>query len=185
MKVLGIAGSMRPGSHNAALLRAAGALLPPDVEFTVWDRLMEIPPYCEETEDATPLAVADLKSALAAADAVVFATPEYNHSIPGQLKNALDWVSRPLAGNPLSGKPTLVIGASTGLFGAVWAQAELRKVLGALLADVLDTELPVGQCAMVLDPAGVLHDDDLRGVLAEQVNALLERAERRQVPLAA
>ena len=84
-----------------------------------------------------------MSEAIAAADAVLFATPEYNSSIPGQLKNAIDWVSRPVATNALRNKPVAVVGASTGGFGAVWAQAELRKVLAAVGARVLDLELPV------------------------------------------
>jgi chromate reductase, NAD(P)H dehydrogenase (quinone) len=91
--------------------------------------------------------VSDLRAAIAAADAVLIATPEYNASVPGQLKNAIDWVSRPVAAHPLRGKPILVVGASTGMFGAVWAQAELRRVLEHLGARVLDEELPVPSAA--------------------------------------
>lgn len=174
MRVLGISGSLRRGSHNRALLRAAGDVLPEGAELVEWDRLMEVPPYCEDTESATPVAVADLRSAIAAADAVLIATPEYNHSVPGQLKNAIDWVSRPVATNPFSRKPVLVVGASTGLFGAVWAQAELRKVLGALSAEVIDEELPVGQAASVFDADGRLVDDDVRDLLRERVSGLVE-----------
>jgi len=176
MRVLGIAGSLREASHNAALLRAAGELLPEGAELTIWGRLREVPPYDEDAEGAAPHAVADLKSAIAAADAVIFATPEYNHSIPGQLKNAIDWVSRPLANNPLRGKPVLVVGASTGLFGAVWAQAELRKVLSSLGAQVLDEELPVGQC----DERRAAFDAELLEALDERVSALCDLAGGRE-----
>jgi chromate reductase len=174
MRVLGIAGSLREASHNAALLRAAGELLPQGAEFVVWGRLREIPPYDEDSDDASPVAVADLKSAIASADAVIFATPEYNHSVPGQLKNAIDWVSRPVAKNPFRGKPVLVVGASTGLFGAVWAQAELRKVLASLGAEVLDSELPVGQAAEKFSADGALVDDDVREGLGGCVGALCD-----------
>ena len=112
-----------------------------------------------------------LKEAIAGADAVLIATPEYNHSIPGVLKNALDWVSRPIAENPMRGKPALVIGASTGMFGAVWAQAETRKVLGALGARVLDEELPVAQA-----PDG-LEDHELLTRLAELLRELVSSGE--------
>jgi chromate reductase len=98
---------------------------------------------------------------------VLFATPEYNHSIPGALKNALDWLSRPLAESPLRGKPVAVVGASTGLFGAVWAQAELRKVLGAIGARVADRELPVGLAGDAFTDAGRLADSELELVLAD------------------
>ena len=93
---------------------------------------------------------------------MLFATPEYNHSIPGQLKNALDWLSRPLKTSPLKGKPVAVVGASTGLFGAVWAQAELRKVLGAIGARVVDRELPVGLADDAFTADGRLADEDAR-----------------------
>src|SRR6185437_11248801 len=108
-------------------------------EFELYDGLRDIPPYDEDDDvDNGPEAVARLRAAVAEADAVFFSTPEYNHSIPGALKNAIDWVSRPLATNPLRNKPVAVIGASTGAFGAVWAQAELRKVLAALGAAVAE-----------------------------------------------
>src|SRR5688572_27003537 len=106
IRVLGISGSLRGDSHNARLLRAAAELLPPGSELETWDGLKAVPPYDEDDEaQGRPTAVADLDSAIRAADAVLFATPEYNHSVPGVLKNALDWLSRPLAGNPLWGKP--------------------------------------------------------------------------------
>ena len=100
MKVLGLSGSLRAGSHNAKLLRAAADLLPPEAELVVFDGLKAIPPYDEDDEHARPVAVQALCDAIAEADAVLVATPEYNHSIPGQLKNALDWLSRPLADSP-------------------------------------------------------------------------------------
>lgn len=144
VRVLGISGSLRRGSHNTALLRAAGALLPPGVELEVWDGLRDIPLFDEDEEArGEPAAVTALRTSIAAADALVFATPEYNASVPGVLKNAIDWVSRPVADTPLRGKPTLVIGASTGMFGAVWSQAELRRILEHIGARVADEELPV------------------------------------------
>ena len=171
MTVLGISGSLRKGSHNTRLLRAAAELLPPGAELVVFDRLGEIPPFDEDAEDAPPPAVVALKDAVAAADAVLVATPEYNHSIPGVLKNALDWVSRPIAKNPMRGKPALVIGASTGMFGAVWAQAETRKVLGALGARVIDEELPVAKA-----PDG-LDDHELLARLADLLRDLVSFGE--------
>jgi chromate reductase, NAD(P)H dehydrogenase (quinone) len=171
MKVLGISGSLRQGSYNSRLLRVAAELLPPGAELEVWEALRDIPPFDADTEHSPPAAVTALKQAIAGADAVVIATPEYNHSIPGVLKNALDWVSRPIAENPMRGKPALVIGASTGMFGAVWAQAETRKVLGALGARVLDDELPVAKA-----PDG-LDDHELQARLADLLNALLASGE--------
>jgi chromate reductase len=146
MRVLGMSGSLRRGSLNSALLRAAAERLPAGAELVEFDRLREVPPYDEDVEsEVTPAVVEELRQAVRDADAVLIATPEYNHSIPGQLKNALDWVSRPAGKSALNGRPTAVIGASTGMFGAVWAQAELRKVLGAMGGRVVEAELPVGR----------------------------------------
>jgi len=162
MKVLGISGSLRQGSYNSRLLRAAAELLPPGAELREFTALRDVPPFDEDAEHSPPPAVVALKDAIADADAVLIATPEYNHSIPGALKNALDWVSRPMAENPMRGKPALVIGASTGMFGAVWAQAETRKVLGALGARVLDEELPVAKAPDGLeDPELLMRLDQL------------------------
>src|SRR5205085_3416996 len=135
--------SLRRDSHNTKLLRAAAELLPPGAELVEFDALKAVPPYDEDDETNPAIGARRLRDAIASADAVLFATPEYNASIPGQLKNAVDWVSRPVATNVLRNKPVAVVGASTGAFGAAWAQAELRKVLAALGARVLDVELPV------------------------------------------
>jgi chromate reductase len=167
MRVLGISGSLREGGHNTRLLRVAAGLLPPGAELEIYDGLGDVPPFNEDVEHAPGAAVLALKEAIAKADAVLISTPEYNHSIPGVLKNALDWVSRPMSENPMRGKPALVIGASTGMFGAVWAQAETRKVLGALGARVLDEELPVAKA-----PDG-LEDARLAERLAELLRELV------------
>jgi len=167
MRVLGISGSLRADSHNTELLRAAAKLLPPGIQLEVFEGLAAIPPYSEDSEGEPPAAVTELKDAIAAADVVLFATPEYNHSIPGQLKNALDWVSRPYADNPLKGKPVAVLGASTGMFGAVWAQAELRKVAAALGARVIDREFPLPNAGDAFTPEGELVDPELRRELED------------------
>ena len=144
MRVLGISGSLRRDSYNTALLRAAGERLPAGAELVEWERLGEIPPYDADLEaESTPAVVEELREAVRAADAVLLATPEYNHSLPGQLKNALDWISRPAGQSALNRKPAAAIGASTGMFGAVWAQAEARKVLSALGGRVIEAELPI------------------------------------------
>jgi chromate reductase, NAD(P)H dehydrogenase (quinone) len=144
MRVLGISGSLRRDSYNSALLRAAAERLPGGVEFVAFERMAEIPAYDGDLEEnaEAPDAVADLRAAMREADAVLISTPEYNSSIPGGLKNALDWASRPAGESALMGTPAAVIGASTGMFGAVWAQAETRKVLGALGGRVLEREFP-------------------------------------------
>jgi chromate reductase, NAD(P)H dehydrogenase (quinone) len=144
MKVLAISGSLRRDSHNTALLRAAAELLPPSVELELFEGLKQVEPYDEDDDiDAGPAGARHFRESIEDADAILIATPEYNSSIPGQLKNALDWASRPKGENALWGKPAAVVGASTGMFGAVWSQAETRKVLGASGARVIDEELPI------------------------------------------
>lgn len=158
MRVLGISGSLRRDSFNSALLRVAAERLPAGAELVAYERLAEIPPYDEDVElDGVPEPVEDLRRAVREADAVLIVTPEYNHSIPGQLKNALDWVSRPAGKSALNGKPAAAIGASTGMFGAVWAQAEVRKVLAALGGRVVESELPVARARELLGERGELQ----------------------------
>jgi chromate reductase, NAD(P)H dehydrogenase (quinone) len=197
MKVLGISGSLRRGSHNTTLLRAAAELLPPPVELELFDGLKAVEPYDEDDDparepgggaaDRTPRASAigkgpvgarRLREAIDRADAVLIATPEYNQSLPGQLKNALDWVSRPFPDNVLRGKPVAVVGASTGMFGAVWSQAEVRKVLAASGASVIDEELPVGHADEAFTGDGRLADPDLRERYTEILDELVAQAEQ-------
>ena len=185
MRVLGISGSLRRDSHNTELLRAAATLLPSGVEFELYDGLKAIPPYDEDEDNSKVEAVNDLKQRIAAADAVLFATPEYNHSIPGVLKNALDWVSRPLADTPLKGKPVAVIGASTGMFGAVWAQAELRKVLAAIGAHVMDRELPVPMADEIVRDREKLESSGTHSLLVGLLAELLEAAQPAELASAA
>jgi chromate reductase, NAD(P)H dehydrogenase (quinone) len=175
VRVLGISGSLRRASHNSALLRAAGELVREQgAEFEVFDGLKAIPPYDEDDDvGGGPGAVARLRQAIAGADAILFATPEYNSSIPGVLKNAVDWASRPPAASPLRNKPVAVIGASTGMFGAVWAQAELRKVLGATGARVAEVELAVGHADEHLDAAGRPTDPAQKEALRDAVGVLV------------
>jgi chromate reductase len=174
VKVLGISGSLRRDSHNAKLLRAAAELFGEDVDFELWEGLKAVPAYDEDDDtEGAPAAVAELRAALAGADAVLFATPEYNSSIPGQLKNALDWVSRPLATNVLRNKPVAVVSASRGAFGGVWSQAELRKVLATIGARVVDTDLAVAHAPTRFDEEGTLIDETIREQLAECVAELV------------
>jgi chromate reductase len=174
MKILGISGSLRRESHNTSLLAAAAELFPNGVEFELWDGLKAVPPYDQDEDVAeAPEAVANLRDALAGADGVLFATPEYNSSIPGVLKNAVDWASRPIATTPLRNKPVAVVGASTGAFGAVWAQAELRKVLAATGARVVEGEVAVGHAQQKFDADGRLTDENLVEQLREVVDALV------------
>jgi chromate reductase len=179
MRVLAISGSLRRDSHNTRLLRVAAELVPPSVELELFEQLKQVPPYDEDDDgDLAPDAARRLREAIADADAVLIATPEYNSSIPGQLKNALDWASRPFPDNVLRNKPVAVIGASTGMFGAVWAQAEVRKVLGAIGARVVDVELPVAGAERAF-AGDRLADRELHErldqILAELVKAAAER----------
>jgi chromate reductase, NAD(P)H dehydrogenase (quinone) len=180
MKVLAISGSLRADSHNTKLLRAAAEFLPDDVDFELWDGLKAVPPYDEDDDtDPAPAAVARLRAAIAGADAVLVATPEYNSSIPGQLKNALDWASRPVAANALRNKPVAVLGASIGAFGAVWSQAELRKVLAATGARVAEVEVAVGHAHERFDDEGRIADEGLRSELRDAVDVLVADTQRR------
>ena len=180
MKVLAIPGSLRRESHNRRLLLNVPALLGADVEFELFEDLKTIPPYDEEDDvEPAPPAVRRLRAAIADADALLFATPEYNSSVPGQLKNALDWASRPLSESVLRNKPVAVVGASTGAFGAVWAQAELRKVLAAAGARVLDGELALGHAHERFDEQGSLSDRSLNEQLGDVVQELLDAARAR------
>ena len=192
MRVLGISGSLRRDSHNTELLRAAASLLPSGVEFEIFDGLQDIPPFDEDverTEGHAPEPVQKLRTAIGEADAILFATPEYNHSIPGVLKNGLDWVSRPYATNTLRNKPVAVMGASTGMFGAVWAQAELRKVLAAIGSRVVDREIPVPTADEIVRDREALESSGTHslmiGLLAELIGEAHEREERERAKVAA
>ncbi len=182
MRVVGISGSLRRGSYNTALLGAAAAELPEGAELV---RLSELalrllPSYDEslDARDGVPAALA-LRRTIESADAVLIATPEYNGSIPGALKNLLDWASRPYPGNCLLGKPVGVIGASTGYFGGVWAQGDLRRVLKVTGAQVLDAELSVPAAHTAFAEDGGLRDPAHTAALRAVVCELLAKRMRR------
>jgi chromate reductase, NAD(P)H dehydrogenase (quinone) len=182
MKILGISGSLRRDSYNTKLLRAAEELLPAEVEFELYEGLKAIPPYDEDDDgDDAPESVTALREAIREADGILISTPEYNSSIPGQLKNALDWVSRPIATNTLRNKPVVVVGASTGAFGAVWSQAELRKVLAAIGARVVDADVALGHAPTRFDEAGRLVDAGMVADLQETVDALVDEVHERSL----
>lgn len=174
MQILAISGSLRRHSNNTRLLRALREEAPEDVEITIWDGLKQLPHY-DADDDVVPgpITVEAFRQLVREADAVVFATPEYNSSIPGALKNALDWGSRPLATNAFRNKPVAVIASSAGAFGAVWAAAELRKVLSAMGARVAEIELAVGHASEKFDAEGQLIDDDVRPGLRDVLTALI------------
>jgi len=163
VKILAVSGSLRRDSHNTRLLRAAAGAAPEGVEVELWDGIRDLPPYDEDTDTPEPPEpVRRLRKAWAAADAVLFATPEYNGSVPGVLKNAVDWASRPKGDAALTNKDVAVIGASTGQFGAMWAQADLRKILGIAGARVAPVELAVPRAHEILPED---HEAQLRELL--------------------
>jgi len=167
--VLGICGSLRRGSYNAALLRAASELLPPGMTLTIHD-LRSIPLFDGDVEAAgLPASVTALQSAIREADGVLIATPEYNYSTPGVLKNSIDWVSRG-KNQPLGGKPVALMGASAGGFATVRSQLALRQVLLALDArDLQRPEVHVANAGKLVSPEGVLTDEGTR----EKIRAML------------
>jgi chromate reductase len=178
VRILAISGSLRRESHNSGLLRAAAEVAPAGIEVVRFDGLREVPPYDEDWDVEPALEpVHRLRAAVADADALLFATPEYNASIPGQLKNAVDWLSRPFPENALRNRPAAVVGASTGQFGAAWAQAELRKVLGTAGARVLEDGVALPGAGEAFDGDGRLRSERVRGQMGELLEALV-----RQVP---
>ena len=170
MRLLTIAGSLRAGSHNDALLGAAALAAPDGVELVPLEGLRDLPHYDQDLDtDDPPAAVSLLRAQVAAADAILIATPEYNGSIPGVVKTAVDWASRPFPGSSLRGRPVAVIGASTSRFGGVWAQAELRKVLGLAGARVVPDAVAVPHAQDAFGPDGRL----LASGQAEALDAVL------------
>jgi len=162
MRILAVSGSLRRDSHNTQLLRAAIEAAPEGVEVELWDRLHDVPLYDQDLDTTEPIeSVRRLREAWGSADAILFATPEYNGSVPGVLKNAVDWASRPVREAPLTNKAVSVIGASNGQFGAMWAQADLRKILGVAGARVVGDELPVARASEKFDHEGRLLDAEL------------------------
>ena len=184
MRILTISGSLREGSHNTALLRAAAELAPDGVEVVQYDGLDRLPHYNEDHDTEDPHGeVQRLREAIAAADLVLISTPEYNGSVPGHLKTAIDWASRPFGqGSSLWGKPVAVIGASVTDYGAVWAQDHLRKSLGLAGARVLDADLAVPKApGRFGGPNGELTDPETR----ERLGSLLEDLVAHRNPIAA
>ena len=182
MRILAVSGSLRTGSHNTSLLEAAVEAAPEGVEVELWEGIGALPIYDQDLEGSDlPDAVHRLREDWAAADAILFATPEYNGSVPGGLKNAIDWASRPVRESAITNQTVAVIGASTGQFGAMWAQADLRKILGVAGARVVADELPVTRAHETFDAEGRLLD----GELFERLRLLLETLAREAAPAAA
>jgi chromate reductase len=173
MRILALSGSLRARSYNTALARAATALAPEGIEVELYESLAEIPPYNADVDNEdVPGAVRDLRARIEAADALLFVTPEYNGSISGVLKNAIDWASRPAGPDAsLWGKTAVIAGVTTGRYGAIWAQQDLRRVLGLAGARVAEGELPVAHADNVFDDEGQLRDP----LVAQRLRSRLER----------
>ncbi|MGQ0774855.1 MAG: NADPH-dependent FMN reductase [Pseudonocardiales bacterium] len=167
IRVLGISGSLRAASTNTKLLYVAAGLVSSGVRLELWHDLGLVPPFNEDDEHVPPQPVRALRTAISDADALLIATPEYNSSIPGQLKNAVDWASRPYGHGVLHAKPVAVVGASASAYGAARAQAELRKALTTAGAQVLDRALRVARAHEAFGPEGQLLDPDLRNGLQD------------------
>jgi chromate reductase, NAD(P)H dehydrogenase (quinone) len=179
MSILAVSGSLRADSHNTNLLRAAVEAAPEGIEIELLDPALirELPIYDQDLEDEeVPASVARLREQWSAADAILFATPEYNGSVPGGLKNAIDWASRPEFEAALTNKTVAVVGASIGQFGAMWAQADLRKILGVAGARVVGDELPVTRAHERFDSEGRLLDAELFERLRLAIETLASEA---------
>ena len=177
MKILAVSGSLRAGSYNTQLLRAAAEAAPAGVEVELWEGIGHLPLYDADLDAGEPPEpVRRLREDWGRADAILFATPEYNGSVPGGLKNAVDWASRPRLEAPLTNKTVAVVGASPGQFGALWAQADLRKTLGVAGARVVGDELPVTRAHEKFDAEGRLLDHELHGRLRLVLETLAAEA---------
>ncbi len=163
--ILGIAGSLRKGSYNKALLRAAAELLPAGAELEIFD-LEGITPFNQDLENDPPGRVSEFKAKIRAAEAILIATPEYNFSMPGVLKNAIDWASRPFGDNAWNAKTAAVMSASTGMLGGARAQYHLRQTFIPLnMRCVVQPELIVTFAAQKFDEGGRLTDEAARKIL--------------------
>jgi chromate reductase len=182
VRILAVSGSLRADSYNTNLLRAAVEAAPEGVEVELFDPavLRELPLYDQDLDTGiVPVSVARLRQRWGAADAILFATPEYNGSVPGGLKNAVDWASRPRFDAALTNKTVAVIGASTGQFGAMWAQGDLRRILGLAGARVVGDELPITHAHERFDGEGRLLD----GELFERLRLALETLAAEAIPV--
>lgn len=174
VNVLGFAGSLRKGSYNRALLRAATELVPENVKIEIFD-LDEIPPFNQDLEKELPERVKKFKAKIKDADAILIATPEYNYSIPGVLKNAIDWASRPYPDNSFKGKPVALMSASTGMLGGARAQYHLRQCFVFLdMHPINKPEVIVTYAPQKIDEHGHLTDETTRKIIKELIENLAE-----------
>ena len=173
VKILGIAGSLRQGSYNRMALRAAQRLVPAEATLEVFE-LEGIPVFNQDQEQEPPLRVAEFKAAIRAADAILFVTPEYNYSVPGVLKNAIDWASRPYGDNAWDGKPVAVMGASVGMLGTARAQYHLRQSFVFLnMYPLNQPEVMIANATHRFDQDGELKDEKARELIRQLLQALI------------
>jgi chromate reductase, NAD(P)H dehydrogenase (quinone) len=168
MKILGVSGSPRAESYNTALLREAAKLAPAGAQVELWEGIGDLPIYDQDLEADVPESIRRLREDWGSADAILFATPEYNGSVPGGLKNAIDWASRPTTDAALRNRTVAVVGASQGQFGALWAQQDLRRILGIAGARVVGEPVPVSRVHEGYDESAI---DGIRDVLEALVQA--------------
>jgi chromate reductase len=178
LKILGISGSLRKGSYNTAALHAARELFPEDAELDIFD-ISGLPPFVQDEEQGPPAKVKELKAAVRAADAILFSSPEYNYSVPGHLKNAIDWASRPYGDNAWEGKPALIIGASIGVIGTARMQYHLRQIMVFLdMHPINRPEVMIGTATEKFDENGKLTDEPTRKQIGRAVEALVQWTRR-------
>ncbi len=174
IKILGIAGSLRKASYNRAALRAAQSLVPVGVTLDIAD-IDALPGFSQDDEKSPPVKVVELKAKIRAADAILFVTPEYNYSIPGVLKNAIDWASRPYGDSAWTGKPAAVMGASVGALGTARAQYHLRQCFVFLDMPVVNQpEVMIARAADKFDADGNLTDDMAKKLISQLLASLCE-----------
>jgi chromate reductase len=174
VKIFGIAGSLRQGSYNKTLLESAAKMLPEGASIDIFDRLGEIPLYNQDDDPSAHPAVVDLKARIRAADAVLFVTPEYNYSVPGVLKNAIDAGSRPYGDNAWQGKPVAVMGASVGRLGTVRAQYHLRQIIVFLNMPAVNQPEVLINFKESFDESGHLHNEHTEGLVRKLLQTLVD-----------
>jgi len=178
IRILGISGSLRTGSYNTAALHAAVGLCPEDAEIEIYD-IGGFGPFNQDAEQNPPENVVAFKAAIRAADAVLFSSPEYNYSVPGFLKNAIDWASRPYGDSAWDGKPALIMGASPGTGGTMRMQYHLRQIMVFLNMHPLNRpEVMISNCAKKFDENGTLTDEKTREYLRQAIEALVHWTRR-------
>ena len=177
-RILGIAGSLRAGSYNRSALRAAQGMAPEGATIETFD-LADLPLFNQDKEQPLPEPVQRMKDRIRAADAILFVTPEYNYSVPGVLKNAIDWGSRPSGQSAWGGKPCAIMGASPGMFGTARAQYHLRQVLLSLNMHPLNQpEVMIASASQKFDAQGQLTDEKTKQKIGEQLRALVKWSQR-------